>query len=292
MEKSNPELSVELLEHAQDQLEARIQGKFTFTDFRKFVEKHVTELGTENEKPEKESPHPSPQTRDSAKVQWGSRRLLKLAALFCVIFGFFLLAIIFLMRPEGRNTQFLATQVRLVIKPIGKEDEPKISRVVVEEAMGEKLLEGTLQQGEEPIVSGFPGPSMTTEGEQIGGKELFILGRKEDGDGPEEEGESQVPMVEKVKIPAAPRGELPGGKYTVNIASFRDKRNADRLMRELEQKGYEIFKEKANIPEKGVWYRVAVGRFSSRREAQAFARGLKDRDGINSFVRKLKEAKQ
>jgi len=78
----------------------------------------------------------------------------------------------------------------------------------------------------------------------------------------------------------------------VNIASFRDKRNTNRLMRELEQKGYETFSEKANIPQKGIWYRVTVGRFSSRREAQAFARELKERDGINSFVRKLKEAKQ
>jgi hypothetical protein len=292
MEKSNQELSVELLEHAQDQLEARIEGKFTFTDFRKFVEKHVTELGRENEKSEKEAPQPSPQTRDSARAQWGSRRFLMFAALFCVIFGFFLLTIILLMRPEGRTTQLVGTHVRLVIKPIEKEDEPKVSRVVVEKAMGERLSEGTLQAGEEPIVSGFPGPSITTEGEKIGGKELFILGRKEDGEGPEEEGKSQVAMVEKAKVPAAPRRELPAGTYTVNIASFRDKRNADRLMRELEQKGYETFREKANIPQKGVMYRVAVGRFSSRREAQAFARGLKDRDGINSFVRKLKEAKQ
>ena len=66
MEKSNQELSVELLEHAHDQFEARIQRKFTFIDFTKFVEKHGQELGTENEKPEKETFHPSPQTLNSA----------------------------------------------------------------------------------------------------------------------------------------------------------------------------------------------------------------------------------
>jgi len=123
MEKSNQELSVELLEHAHDQLEARIQGRFTFIDFRKFVEKHRTQLGTENEKPAKETFHPSLQTLNSARVQGWSRRPLMFAALFCAVFGFFLLAIIFLMRPEGRGTQLVGTRVRILIKPIGKEDE-------------------------------------------------------------------------------------------------------------------------------------------------------------------------
>jgi len=63
-------------------------------------------------------------------------------------------------------------------------------------------------------------------------------------------------------------------------------------VRELEEKGYEAFVEKASISQKGTWYRVAVGRFSSRGEALAFAQGLKEK-GINySFVRKLKGVKQ
>ncbi len=60
-------------------------------------------------------------------------------------------------------------------------------------------------------------------------------------------------------------------------------------MKELEEKGYKPFAEETNIPQKGTWYRVAVGRFSSRGEAVAFTQGL-ERKGINySFVRKLKE---
>ncbi len=209
------------------------------------------------------------------------------------------------MEPEERKTQLVGAQVRLPIKFIEKEDEPKTSGVVAEEAMGEKPLEGGLPQEEEPIASKPSGTSTIIEERQIGSKKLFILGRKEvreeegkakvaegEGKGPEEEGGPQAKTLEKAKVPAAPEGKLRAGRYTVNVASFRDKRNIDRLMKELEEKGYEVFVEKATIPQKGVWYRVAVGRFPSRREAQAFARGLKERDGINSFVRKLKEAKQ
>ena len=298
MEKPNQELSVELLERAHDHLETRIQEEFTFRDFKKFVQKHGRELGTENEKPKKETLHPSPQTLDPTKKQRRSRRLLIFVALLCVVFGFFLLAIMFLMKPGERNTQLVRAQVGFPIKFIEKEDEPKISGVVAEEAMGEKPLEGSLPQEEEPIASESSGPSTIIEERQIGSKKLFIAGPKEVGEEKGEaivaegEGRSQVVMVEKAKAPATPEGNLQAGRYTVNVASFRDKRNTDRLMKELEEKGYEVFVEKADIPQKGVLYRVAVGRFPSRRQAQAFARGLKERDGINSFVRKLKEAKQ
>ncbi len=305
MEKPDQELSVDLLERAHDHLEERIQEKFTFGDFKKFVKKHERELGTGHEKPEKRTLHPSPQTIDSAKEQRRSRRLLIFAALLCVVLGFFLLAIMLLRKPEERNTQLVGAQVRFPIKFIEKEEEPKISGVVAEEAMGEKPLESDLPKKEEPIASESPRPSIIIEERQIGNKKLFVVGRKEvgeekgkvrvaegEGRGPEGEGGSQAKTVEKAKAPASPEGKLKADRYTVNVGSFRDKRNTDRLMRELEEKGYEVFIEKANIPQKGVWYRVAVGRFPSRRQAQAFARRLKERDGINSFVRKLKEAKQ
>ncbi|NIP40419.1 MAG: hypothetical protein GTN39_02770, partial [Candidatus Aenigmarchaeota archaeon] len=60
--------------------------------------------------------------------------------------------------------------------------------------------------------------------------------------------------------------------YTVHTASLREKARAERLIKEMEEKGYEAFIEKTDIPQKGIWYRVFVGRFSTREEGQAFAR--------------------
>ena len=60
-------------------------------------------------------------------------------------------------------------------------------------------------------------------------------------------------------------------------------------MKEWGEKGYSVFTEKTIVSQKGIWFRVSVGRFSSREEAQSFARGLEEK-GINSyFVRKRRE---
>ncbi|NIN93104.1 hypothetical protein GTN42_05865 [bacterium] len=114
---------------------------------------------------------------------------------------------------------------------------------------------------------------------------------KPDIEGKEEQ-KPQVVKVEEPKGQAIPQGKLPTGVYTVHIASFRDEGNADRVMKELDEKGYKAFIEKATIPQKGTWYRVSVGRFPSRREALVFAQRLKKKGISYSFVRKLKEVKQ
>jgi cell division septation protein DedD len=237
-----------------------------------------------------------------------SRRLLLLVGLLCVVFGSLVLTVVLFMKPEGKRPQLVGGRIRVPITSVQKEEELKIPGVVKEEGEEEKSLEGGIPEEGKPIVSESPESSMVIEESGVG-KKVFILGEKEapkeqeevtvaEGEGkrPEieekEEGKPQVDMVEEPKGLAISEGKLPTGGYTVNIASFKDKGNADQLMKELVEKGYEAFVEKANIPQKGTWYRVAMGRFSSRGEALAFAQGLKEK-GVNySFVRKLTEVKQ
>jgi len=207
------------------------------------------------------------------------------------------------MRAEVKRPQFVGEPIRLPIPSIEKEEEPRIPEVVEKGDMEEKPLEGGILEEEKRIVS-EPGESSTDTQESGVGKKVFILAETEAPKGGKEvtgaEGErkrpdieskeeqkAQVAMVEEPKGPAIAEGKLPTGGYTLNIASFRNKGNADRLMKELEEKGYEAFVEKANIPQKGTWYRVAVGRFSSREEALAFAKGLQEKGIDYSFVRKL-----
>lgn len=214
-----------------------------------------------------------------------SKRVLLLVGLFCVVFGFLMLTVVLFMKPEVKRPQLVGKRIRLPITSIEKKEQPPIPGAVEEERMEEKPLEGRKLKEEKPIVSEPSEPSIMVEEREVGNKKVFILGEEE---APKEEevsvaeGEGKRPEIE---------GKLPTGMYTLNIASFRDKANADRLMKELEEKGYAAFVEKANIPQKGTWYRVAVGRFSSRGEALTFAQELKKK-GINySFVRKLKEEK-
>ena len=237
------------------------------------------------------------------RSQKRSRRLLLLAGLLFVVLGTLMLTRVLFMRAEVKRPQFVGEPIRLPITSVEKEEEPRVPEVLEKEDMEERPLEGGRLEEEKPIVS-EPGESSTDTQESGVGKKVFILGEpkapKEEKEVTGAEGErkrpeieekeevkAQVAMAEEPKGPARAEGELPTGAYTLNIASFRNKGNADRLMKEFKEKGYEAFVEKATIPQKGTWYRVAVGRFSSREEALAFAKGLQE-EGIDySFVRKL-----
>ncbi len=66
----------------------------------------------------------------------------------------------------------------------------------------------------------------------------------------------------------------PGGAYSVQVASTKDAKAADRLIQKLSTKGYKAYKTRADIAGKGTWYRVRTGGFGSRDEAEKVNRKL------------------
>lgn len=83
--------------------------------------------------------------------------------------------------------------------------------------------------------------------------------------------------------PAAPRG----GTHAVHVASFRDERKAQDLAREL---GAQIESPITISPtqlESGTWYRVLVGRFTTRDQARAAMEELRTRREF-AFVRTVR----
>jgi len=69
------------------------------------------------------------------------------------------------------------------------------------------------------------------------------------------------------------------GKYSVQVGSFKNKRNAEKLTRKLAARGYKSY---ISIPvlSKDKFYRVKVGNVSSRAEASNIASRLKS-EGYN-----------
>jgi cell division protein FtsN len=59
-----------------------------------------------------------------------------------------------------------------------------------------------------------------------------------------------------------------GGGLAVQVASTKDPKSADEMVKKLQQKGYPAFSMKADVPEKGTWYRVRVGYFNDNTEAE------------------------
>jgi cell division septation protein DedD len=72
--------------------------------------------------------------------------------------------------------------------------------------------------------------------------------------------------------PAAP------GHFTIQVASVRDIKGAERMVARLRTKGYQAYQIRSDVAGRGVWYRVRVG-------------GYEDRDAADKVLRKLKNDK-
>jgi len=66
----------------------------------------------------------------------------------------------------------------------------------------------------------------------------------------------------------------PGGVMAVQVASTKDAASAEFLVKKLVQLGYAGFSTKAEIPNKGTWYRVRVGPYQTKTEAEQMRQEL------------------
>jgi cell division septation protein DedD len=62
--------------------------------------------------------------------------------------------------------------------------------------------------------------------------------------------------------------------YTVQVESFKDPQIAAARMRELQNRGFDAWVAWIDLGEMGTWYRVLVGKYKDKGEAQAMARKL------------------
>jgi cell division septation protein DedD len=150
--------------------------------------------------------------------------------------------------------------------------------------------------------------------------EAFLSNKKEAG--PIEEPLIEPPIREETKVPAIeedpkivtsilekknmaaeamPAKEiLPSNKmlsklrpvaiFTINVASFRKKENADRYVDELKEKNLDTFAWEINLPKKKRWYRVSVGSFSSRQKAKNYREKLIQKGISNTWITEIPES--
>lgn len=275
---------------------------FSEKDLENYLEVEEKYSNVEETPPEVDSP---PQTFASLKRQRRSRRSLIFVVLLCFGLGILVLLAYHVMKPEVKKPQIVAKQMKRPIPSVERKEGPAIPGAVGKEGREEKPLEGGIPEGEKPSTPKLQETPLVSR-ERGAEKKVVIIGGAEPPKGEEEgkitrageegpdmkrkgEAKPQFAKVEEPKIRAIPEGKLPIGRFTVNVASFRERVRAERLMNELKGKGYKAFVAEAPIPQKGTWYRVSVGHFPSREEAQAFGRTVKEKEGIDFFVRKLKK---
>ena len=90
------------------------------------------------------------------------------------------------------------------------------------------------------------------------------------------------PRKRTPKPPPEPGGDR--GRFTVQVASVREVSRAQDLERRLKQRGYSAFVLKTDMKEKGVWYRVRVGRFETREGARTMAEKIEAYEKMDTLI--------
>ncbi|MFH1489079.1 MAG: AAA family ATPase, partial [Pseudomonadota bacterium] len=113
---------------------------------------------------------------------------------------------------------------------------------------------------------------------------------------PPQDGEEKTPSLPVQRPPQEAAEETAGAEayivddalpYTLHIASFRTQKRALKKIKELQTLKHPIYIAKSNIPGKGFWYRILIGKFKTPEEARAVRRELKDKDGLD-FIQLMK----
>ena len=79
------------------------------------------------------------------------------------------------------------------------------------------------------------------------------------------------PGGDKAKEVAKKAGK---GKFAVQVASTRDKKEAETIKARLSDRGFAAYIVESNIQDKGTWYRVRVGRQLEQNEAGSIASAI------------------
>jgi len=98
---------------------------------------------------------------------------------------------------------------------------------------------------------------------------------------------SPEPLQSKPLAPsvATPPAASTDGAFVVQIASFRTSEDAGKLTSRLKSHKVTTFIESANLGEKGVWYRVLAGPYTSREKADQAAAFLQEKERFSVLVR-------
>ncbi len=93
--------------------------------------------------------------------------------------------------------------------------------------------------------------------------------------GPPAAKKPEASVAPKPEAPAAPEPAAPAkGRFTVQVAAFRDLESANKLVAALRGKGYPAYQLRTENAAKEAWFRVRVGAFDNRPDADATLKKL------------------
>ncbi len=99
----------------------------------------------------------------------------------------------------------------------------------------------------------------------------------------------EAPPIEKITPSEKPTrqatpSETPPGKFAIQVGSYQSAEEASHSAGQWKQKGYSTFMSVGEIPKKGIWYRVRIGGFETRDEAQRFLEKFQEKEKAQALI--------
>jgi cell division septation protein DedD len=109
-----------------------------------------------------------------------------------------------------------------------------------------------------------------------GSKPLVVTELTEKDSGVEVAVASKLPMI---RVPPAPKSF-----FTVQVKATQSSSEADKFAKKLRGQGYQSLVAEAEVEGKGKWYRVRVGKFDTRVQADHYLQDFKRETHLEAFV--------
>ncbi|MFN0120634.1 MAG: SPOR domain-containing protein [Blastocatellia bacterium] len=87
-----------------------------------------------------------------------------------------------------------------------------------------------------------------------------------------------------IPVPVPPAASQGSGTLAVQVGSFSNPNEANLRVSDLKKSGIDARVIKTDIPGRGTWYRVQMGRFNTRDEASRYAAQIRSRGAIREFM--------
>lgn len=101
----------------------------------------------------------------------------------------------------------------------------------------------------------------------------------------------------KAKPPESGELAMPGmdGGFQLQVASFKEQADADRLVEDLRRRGHRAYRQAAHVPQRGLWHRVRIGPFKTKYEAGKYKADFERVERVAPFIvdpDKVKQAEE
>ncbi len=211
------------------------------------------------------------------------------AGLAVTLVSIFILGVVAGVRlEEGMKSDYAAARAKATQKVLSQAVEPATH---VETRQGSQLETTVSQPVPQPLTA------KPSKGERETPQKIAGAGKTNAPAAAENAGNDEAPAAAKAMdeigpVPQAPAEQEPSEVlakdssrrfWTVQIKSSPDRKFAENWANRLKAKGYDAFIAQGEVGGR-TWYRVRVGRFSAREEAEALQRSLESAEGFRGSL--------